>query len=410
MIMALENVIQPTELKAGGSNGISAQLRERARELVPVLRSRASETAALGQLPEATVKAMQQAGFFRILQPKRWGGLELEPMDFFDVQMILAEGCMSTAWVLGVVAIHNWQLALYDDRAQRDVWQQDQSTLISSSYMPVGKVESVEGGYQLSGKWGFSSGSKHCQWAFLGAMVPPEREGEAPDYRTFLVPRSDYQIIDNWNVSGLEGTGSHDIRVDGAFVPEYRTHRALDGFACNSPGNEVNTAALYRIPFGQIFVRAVCSSSIGALQGALDAYLGINSERVGLNDGQRVMQDPNAQLAAANAIAAIDECKTIMARNFEQMMDAGGGDLEKFNLQERIKMRFDASRVSDKCTRAINDLLLGSGAQGIFRDHPINRAWLDINAGRTHVANNLFKFGRNLGATLMGAENTDTFL
>ena len=163
-----------------------------AHELVPTLRARSAETAALGQLPQATIDAMQQAGFFRIMQPARYGGFEMDPEVFFRVQMILAQGCMSTAWVLGVVAIHNWQLALFDDRAQQDVWAEDDSTLISSSYMPVGKVTPVEGGYQLSGHWGFSSGSKHCDWAFLGAMVPPEQAGGAPDYRTFLVPRSDY--------------------------------------------------------------------------------------------------------------------------------------------------------------------------------------------------------------------------
>ena len=132
--------------------------------------------------------------------------------------------------------------------------------------MPVGKVKRVEGGFRLSGHWSFSSGSEHCDWAFLGAMVPPEKAGEAPDYRTFLVPRGEYRIESNWDVSGLEGTGSNDIIVEDAFVPEYRTHRSMDGFNCSSPGNAVNTNPLFRLPFGQIFVRAVCSSSIGALQ------------------------------------------------------------------------------------------------------------------------------------------------
>lgn len=234
---------------------IRQRLSQRARELVPILRERALNAAQAGQLPEETLKDFQDAGFFRILQPSRWEGYELEPKDFFDVQMTLAEGCMSSAWVLGVVAIHNWQLALFDDRAAQDVWGRDSSVLISSSYMPVGKVERVEGGFKLSGRWGFSSGSKHCEWAFLGALVPPEEAGGAPDYRTFLVPRSDYQILDNWNVMGLEATGSHDILVENAFVPEYRTHRALDGFMQNSPGNAVNTAPLFRLPFGQIFVQ-----------------------------------------------------------------------------------------------------------------------------------------------------------
>ena len=387
----------------------SEQLYLAATKLVPTLRAREKETAELGQLPEATVAAMQEAGFFRIMQPARYGGFEMDPEVFFKVQMILAEGCMSTAWVLGVVAIHNWQLALFDDRAQQDVWGEDDSTLISSSYMPVGKVEHVDGGYKLSGHWGFSSGSKHCKWAFLGAMVPPKNPGEAPDYRTFLVPRSDYDIVENWNVSGLEGTGSHDITVKDAFVPEYRTHRSVDGFECNSPGNAVNDHYIYRLPFGQIFVRAVSSSSIGCLKGVIDSYVQVNKERVGLNDGNKVAQDPDARMALAECITAVDECQTIMFRNFDRMVDAAR-DGVALEIEERIKMRFDAALVSRKCTDAINLMFNACGAQGIFRDHPLNRAWLDINAGRQHVANNPFKFGRNVGAVMMGADNADFFL
>jgi 3-hydroxy-9,10-secoandrosta-1,3,5(10)-triene-9,17-dione monooxygenase len=384
-------------------------LCRRARDLVPALRERTAETAALGKLPDATIDAMQAAGFFRIMQPARFGGFEMEPEVFFRVQMILAEGCMSTAWVLGVVAIHNWQLALFDDKAQQDVWGEDDSTLISSSYMPVGKVEHVEGGYTLSGHWGFSSGSKHCDWAFLGAMVPPVKAGEAPDYRTFLVPRSDYEIVDNWDVSGLEGTGSNDIVVKDAYVPEYRTHRSVHGFECDSPGNTVNSHHIYRLPFGQIFVRAVCSSAVGALKGVTDSYIAVNKDRVGLNDGNKIATDPDAQMALALAISTVDECETIMFRNFDRMLDAARAGTT-LPMEDRIKMRFDASLVAGKCSDAINHMFIACGAQGIFRDHPLNRAWLDINAGRTHVANNPFKFGRNLGGSLMGQDNTDFFL
>lgn len=387
----------------------SERLYQAARNLVPALRERQTEAARLGILPRATIDDMQAAGFFRILQPARYGGFELTPEVFFRVQMTLAEGCMSTAWVLGVVAIHNWQLALFDDRAQQDVWGEDSSVLISSSYMPVGKVTRVEGGYRLSGHWGFSSGSKHCGWAFLGAMVPPEKEGEAPDYRTFLVPREDYEIVDNWDVSGLEGTGSHDIVVEDAFVPEYRTHRSVHGFECDSPGNAVNTAPLYRLPFGQIFVRAVCSSAIGALRGVTDSYIEVNRNRVGLNDGNRIATDPDAQMALAEAIATVDECETIMFHNFDRMLDCAGQG-ETLPIQERIKMRYDAARVGARCADAVNALFIACGAQGIHRGHPLNRAWLEINAGRTHVANNPFKFGRNFGGTLMGQPNSDYFL
>ena len=388
---------------------IRQRLKQRARELVPVLRERAPLAAQNGQLPEETIRDFQEAGFFRILQPARWEGYELEPKDFFEVQMTLAEGCMSSAWVLGVVAIHNWQLALFDDRAAQDVWGQDSSVLISSSYMPVGKVTRVEGGFRLSGRWGFSSGSKHCEWAFLGAVVPPEKEGDAPDYRTFLVPRRDYSVIDNWNVMGLEATGSHDVLVEDVFVPDYRTHRSLDGFMQNSPGNAVNTAPLFRLPFGQIFVRAVSSSTIGALQGAIDLFIEANKGRVGVNDGRRIIQDPGAQTALANAMVTVDECRTVLLRNFELMMQRANAG-ESLTMAERVKMRYDSSIVPDKCAQAVEALMYNSGASTIFRTHGINRAFRDIHTGRAHVANCPGKYALNLGGVSMGLDSTDFFL
>jgi 3-hydroxy-9,10-secoandrosta-1,3,5(10)-triene-9,17-dione monooxygenase len=240
-------------------------------------------------------------------------------------------------------------------------------------------------------------------------MVPPAHAGEAPDYRTFLLPLGDYRIVDNWDVSGLEGTGSHDIVVEDVFVPDYRTHRAQDGFDGTSPGCAVNTDPVFRLPFGQVFVRAVSSSSIGALQGALDAYIAANVDRVGRNDGRAAAQDPQGQYAVAMARATIGECRAVMARNFEHMLEVvrSGAAL---SIDERIALRFDAALVSDKCARAVTDLFYGCGAQAIHRNHPINRFWRDIHTGRTHVANSPGKFGRNLGATMMGHENTDFFL
>ncbi|WP_027873580.1 acyl-CoA dehydrogenase family protein [Spongiibacter marinus] len=387
----------------------SKQLLLDARAMVPALLERQGEAASLGRLPDATIAEMQRSGFFKIMQPARYGGYELPPQQFFDVQQTLAEGCMSTAWVLGVVAIHNWQLGMFDDRAQQDVWGDDDSTLISSSYMPVGKVKRVEGGYMLSGHWGFSSGSKHCKWAFLGGMVPPVAD-EAPDYRTFLVPLGDYDIVDNWGVSGLQGTGSNDIVIkEPVFVPEYRTHRSADGFSGDNPGCKENANAIFRLPFGQIFTRAVACSSIGALQGVVDSYVEVNRNRVGLNDGARAAKDPNVQMALANAVSAITECRVMLKDDLAYFVNtAEAGDTPA--IEQRIQRRFHAASISRKCADAVNELFIACGAQGIFCGHPLNRAWLDINAGRQHVANNPFKFGRNLGATMLGQPNTDFFL
>lgn len=387
----------------------AAELISRARELVPLLAQRSAQADQDQKVLDETIADFQRAGFFRVLQPKRFGGYEMDPEVFYQIQMTLAEGCMSSAWVYGVVAVHNWQLALFDDRAQQEVWGDDDSTLTSSTYMPVGKVVPVEGGFQFSGRWGFSSGSDHCDWALLGGLVPPKAGEAAPEYRTFLVPRRDYQVVRNWDVLGLKGTGSHDIVVEGAFVPDYRTHKSIDGFMCNSPGNAVNTAPLYRLPFAQIFVRAVSTSSIGALQGAINLFRQYASKRVSINSGQKTTEDVGAQLACAEAQAAADEMRLVLLRNFSSMMQSVR-DGQAIPIETRVEYRFQSAAVSERCATHVNRLLRYCGGRGIYLNNPITHTFLDLHAARAHVANNIDPYGRNYGGVLMGQNNTDFFI
>ncbi|MCA9627503.1 MAG: hypothetical protein KC766_07550, partial [Myxococcales bacterium] len=276
MTQAIPTDVQTTKQSPGKPSG--EEMVRRAQELLPALRSRVGEADELRRLPDATIADLKRLGFFRMLQPARWGGFELDPQYFFESQWTIASACPSTAWVLGVVAVHSWQLALFPLEAQEEVWGKDTDVLISSSYAPTGKVQKVDGGYEITGRWSFSSGCDHCDWVFLGGFVPTE--SGPPDMRTFLLPKRDYVIEDNWHTMGLRGTGSKDVVVDGAFVPEHRTHKFSDGFKQKSPGNELNPAPLFKLPFGQIFVRSVSTSAIGMAQGALNAFLEVARGRI----------------------------------------------------------------------------------------------------------------------------------
>lgn len=385
------------------------RLLERARAMVPTLTARAKEADRLRRLPDETIAAFKDAGFFRMLQPKRWGGLEVDPQTFFEVQATLARACPSSAWVLGVVAVHAWQLALFPEAAQSEVWGQDSSTLISSSYAPTGKVERVPGGFKVSGRWSFSSGSDHCQWVFLGGMVPPEGDMKVPEMRTFLLPRRDYRIEDTWHVVALRGTGSNDVVVDGAFVPEHRTHKLIDGYKRQSPGNALNPAPLYKLPFGQIFVRSVSTTSIGIAQGALDVYRDVAAKRVAAGDGSKVAEDAHAQLVAARAATLIDEVRLVLRRNFEEMMELARAGAE-IPIERRVQFRFESSLAVEKCVEAVDLLFTASGGRAIFLESPILRFFLDVHGARAHYANNPDKPGRNFGGVLLAAKNQDYFL
>ena len=386
----------------------AADLVARAAAMIPTLRARADECEAGNKVPAATIADFQDAGFFKILQPKRYGGYEMDPEAFYDVQMKVAEGCMSSAWVLGVVAVHNWQLALFDPQAQEDVWGDDPTTLISSSYMPRAEVTPVEGGYRISGRWGFSSGIDHCEWAFLGGLVPDPETGQ-PDFLTFLVPARDFTVLPIWNTIGLGGTGSQDVTVTDAYVPAYRTHRSKDGFALTSPGGKLNAAPLYKLPFGQVFVRAVSSSSIGALQGALDLFIETGARRMSNNSFASATGDPDVQVLIAETQSAIDEMKTVLFRNFG-VLNAAAQRGESADIETRLRFRYQSAQISSRCCALISRIFFLSGAEAVYRGNPIARAFADIHTGRTHVANNPNTVGRNVGNVTLGGVNTDSFI
>ncbi len=384
-----------------------ALLLEHARALQPVLRARVAGAEQARTLPSETMEDFRRAGFWRMLQPKRYGGFEVHPNTFFDVQMLVAEACSSTSWVLGVVAVHNWQMALFDERAQEDVWGENPAALISSSYAPTGRVKRVDGGFEISGRWSFSSGSDHCDWVFLGGFVPVE-EGP-PDMRTFLVPKSDYRLDDVWHTMALKGTGSKDVVIESAFVPEYRTHKMSDGFRCQNPGNRVNPAPLYKIPFGQIFTRSVSTTALGIARGALDFYKSVTATKVGAADGSRPAADPSAQMACARAASAIDAAELVLHRNFEEMM-AYAARGEALPIERRVAWRWDSSEVVGKMVDVVDELFTLCGARALFTESPMHRYFCDIHGARAHYANRPESSGRNYGHVQLGGRTRDFFL
>jgi 3-hydroxy-9,10-secoandrosta-1,3,5(10)-triene-9,17-dione monooxygenase len=394
-------------MNAETQSAVHETLVQRAQGLQGGLRARAEHTGALRRLPDETIAELQEAEFFKMLQPRRYGGLEVHPSTFFEVQMSIAEACPSTAWVLGVVAVHAWQLALFDPKAQEEVWGEDPSVLISSSYAPTGKVTRVEGGFRLSGRWHFSSGCDHCDWAFLGSFVPTE--GGPPDMRTFLVPKKDYRIEDTWHTMALKGTGSKDIVVEGVFVPEHRTHRMSDGFKCSSPGNAVNDSPLYRIPFGQIFVRSVSTTALGIARGALDFYKSVTATKVGAADGNRAAADPSAKMAVARASSAVEQSVMVLHRNFEAMMDYAQRG-ERIPIDQRVAWRWDSSEAVTRCVSVVDELFTLCGGRAIFLSSPMHRYFCDIHGARAHYANRLDSSGRNFGGVMLGQKTKDYFV
>ena len=381
---------------------VAARMLEDIYALQPMLRENAARAREERRVPQENIDALQDAGFFLALQPEAWGGHELSPQDFFRMQSAIAEACMSTAWASGIVAVHAFQLALMDKRAQQDVWGDDIHTRVSSSYAPLGKVEEVEGGFRFSGRWGWSSGCEHCTWVLLGGICP---DG---GYRSFLIPRDDYEIIDTWQSMGLQGTGSQDIVVDDVFVPDYRTHKAEDGYLGTNPGIDDSSSPLYHLPWAQLFIRVVSTPAIGASKAALSLYKGLVLGKAS-GDVTKLAGDVGTQERIAVAANAIDEMEAIMYRNFDQMVvQVNAGD--PVPVEDRIKYRYQASLIIEKCMGVVDSLFSSAGGSSVFLGSDIQQRFLDIHTARAHVANNSASFARNFGSSLIGAENTDFFV
>jgi 3-hydroxy-9,10-secoandrosta-1,3,5(10)-triene-9,17-dione monooxygenase len=269
--------------------------------------------------------------------------------------------------------------------------------------MPAGKATAVDGGFRLSGHWRYASGCEHCAWAYLGGML--HADGAAPDWRFFVVPKQDYKTVDTWQVAGLQGTGSIDLILDDAFVPEYRTQRLDDNFMLKGAGQAVNTAGLYRLPFGQIFVRGVSTSGLGALQGMLNALVDHSRTRV-TRAGGRAAENPVVQLLCAETAAAIDEMRTTLHRNFRTLHDyACRGEMPPLEL--RLQYKFQSSAVIERSTLLAARMFKAAGTAGLSDELPFGRILADLMAARQHVSNQYEYYGGNWGGAMFGLENKD---
>lgn len=343
-----------------------------------------------------TISDLQRVGFFKLLLKKEYGGLETDLKTFFHSQLEISKHCMSTAWACGIIAVHAYQMALMDKKAQDEVYA-NPNALIASAYAPMGKVEPVEGGFMFSGRWAWNSGGDHCTWSFLGGIVPGE------GYRTFLLPRSYYRLEDTWHSMGLKGTGSNDVVIDTpVFVPEYRTHKQMDGFLGNNPGNDYTDNPLYSIPWAQLFVRVVNTPAIGALDRAVKLF--VKNLKTSSYDPSKGGSDPDTLNRIARAANTVDELTCILDRNLDSMANG------HLSLEDRIKFRYQASLVIDRCIEAVDLLMDSAGGRSVYLGSELQQLFLDIHTARAHVANNPTTFGRNYANNLLGAKNTDYFV
>ncbi|MEV0857085.1 acyl-CoA dehydrogenase family protein [Nocardia fluminea] len=350
------------------------------------LRAQAPEAERLGQLPDATAQLLKTAGPIRLLQPKKYSGYEAHPREFAETVMATAALDPASGWIAGIVGVHPWQLAFADPKVQDEVWSDDHDTWMASPYAPTGIARPVDGGYIFNGRWQFSSGTDHCDWIFLGAMLG-DAEGKMalpPTMLHMILPRQDYTIVeDSWNVVGLKGTGSKDIIVKDAFVPDYRVmngDHVIDGTAQKEYGV---TETLYKMPWSTMFPLGISSAVVGIAEGALAAHLDYQRDRVGAQ-GTAVKDDPYVLFAIGEAAADINAARQELLANADKIFDAVDAGKE-ISFADRAAVRRTQVRAAWRAVAAVDQIFARSGGNAMRLDKPLQRYWRDAHVGLAHA-------------------------
>ncbi|HEY1299290.1 MAG TPA: hypothetical protein VGF07_02270 [Stellaceae bacterium] len=377
------------------------ELMARAEALVPVLRERAPRAEELRRLPDETIADLHASGLFRVLQPARVGGSELPYRALFELTAVIGQGCGSTAWVLANLAAHHWLLGMWHPEAQDEIWGESPDSLISSALIFArGRARRVPDGYRLTGRWPFSSGVDPSGWNMFGAVVSDEELGQS-EPRMFLLPASDYQIIDTWQVIGLAGTGSKDVEVKDVFVPAYRTLATERIRGGPNRGSHVNPGTLYKLPAVSLFGYAIAGVSLGIARGAIRHFTDTTRTRLSSYTGKNLADFSNLQVHLAKASAMADAAEAIALRDCDEATRITEAGIVP-SVEQRARYRRDSAFAAALCTQAVDLLFTASGGGAIYARNPIQRAFRDVHAANAHYTLNWDVNGAVYGRVALG--------
>ena len=394
------SISEPTGLETG--ERAYAAMIAGARALVPQLRERAARTEELRHLPPETERDLHDAGLFRMLQPRRVGGAELDYVALIDCAELLGSADASVAWNFANLASHHWMLGMFEQKTQDLVWDQDPDALIASSFIfPAGRSTRVEGGYRLHGSWPFSSGVASCEWNMLASVVYSDDEADGIEYRIFLLPKGDYKVLDTWNVAGLRGTGSCDVEVRDVFVADHMTIAVGDLAGGPTPGSKVNPNPLYTLPVFSLFPYVLSGVALGNAQACLDDYAEVARHRISTYNRAKLSDFQSTQIKIAEASAKIDAARLIMrSACLDAMANARRDHVPDMGTKTRY--RRDGAFSVNLCTEAVSMLFAASGARGLFTTGVLQRQFRDAHAINSHLAFNFDAAGTNYGRVALG--------
>ena len=370
---------------------------EKAEELLPRLRERAARCEELRRLPDETLRDFHDAQLFRIHQPKRVGGAELEFAAVVTYGALLAGACASSAWNWVNFAAHHMMLGMFPPQAQDQIWGKSVDTLIASSFVfPAGKARKVQDGYMLSGRWPFSSGVDPAEWNMLAGLARLD-DHLPPEQRIFLLHRSQYKVIDNWFAGGLRGTGSKDVEAHEQFVPEHLTLAVADTKGGPTPGSAVNPGPLFQLPVFALFPYMLSGVALGIAEGLIDEY----KPGAGRMTGARVAEIQSTQIRLGEATAYARASRLIQESNCGQAQRLLSAN-EIPDAKTKARYRLEGAYAVEWAVRAVDVMFGLYGASGLYESGHVPRAFRDAHAVKQHFSFNTDIAGTTYGRVALG--------
>ena len=377
-----------------------AELWGRAEALLPVLKERAPKSEELRRIPDETLRDFHAAELFRIHQPKRVGGAELEFAAVVTFGALLARACASTAWNWVNFTAHHMMLGMFPREAQDEIWNESRDALIASSFVfPAAKAKKVKGGYLISGRWPFSSGVDPSEWNMLAGLAYLD-ENAPPEQRVFLLHKSQYKVHDTWFAGGLRGTGSKDVEASEQFVPEHRTLAVADTRGGPTPGSEANPGPLFQLPVFALFPYMLSGVALGIAEGLIDEFSARTNTK-GKMTGARIAEIQSTQIRLAEASAYARASRLVQEVNCREA-EATIRDGEVPDMKTKARYRLEGAYAVDWAVRAVDVMFGLSGAGGLYESGNAPRAFRDAHAVKQHFSFNTDIAGTTYGRVALG--------
>ena len=377
----------------------AATLIERAQGLATEIRARATEIDQVSKLPDDIVQKFIDLELVSVLVPRRFGGQELDLATASRIIAPVAGAHLAAAWVLAFYIGHNWIHCQFPAEAQAEIFADGPSPCSAGVLGPTLRLQKVEGGFRVSGRNGWNSGSPHAQWIMGAGMA---FDGETPvGPLCFIAPASEVEIIDNWDVEAMRATGSWDVVFDDLFIPAHRTLNALALMNGDTPGAKLHDNPLYARPLTLITFVYCLAVFVGGLRGVADEFTAVTRTRVGTNDKKAAADKPSAHMRLGRSAAYVSITDALLR---DTVAVAESAEAMTMDLAGRLAFKARTAAIVDYCKEAVNDLVLGAGANAFRTASPLHMAFRNINMISVHAFFDLDSSMEAYGRALLGLD------